>query len=104
MINRNLAFVVLLLLIGSFAVVISSSAQNANSSTPVTKNQNDARQAPGGQQQDFSKNTWDLPTDAEKTKNPTPSTPESVAKGKELYLERTKGNCVFCHGETGSGN
>ena len=31
-------------------------------------------------------------------------TAESIAKGKELYLERTKGNCIFCHGETGSGN
>jgi len=21
-----------------------------------------------------------------------------------LYMERTKGNCVFCHGDTGAGN
>jgi mono/diheme cytochrome c family protein len=33
-----------------------------------------------------------------------PTSEESIAKGKELYLERTKGNCVFCHGETGAGN
>ena len=33
-----------------------------------------------------------------------PATPESIAKGKELYFERTKGNCVFCHGEKGTGN
>jgi mono/diheme cytochrome c family protein len=45
-----------------------------------------------------------LPADADKTKNPVQATEESIAKGKELYLERTKGNCIFCHGETGSGN
>jgi mono/diheme cytochrome c family protein len=54
--------------------------------------------------QDFSKNTWELPDDADRTKNPVPTSQESVAKGKELYLERTKGNCIFCHGDTGSGN
>src|ERR1051325_11398810 len=58
----------------------------------------------GGAQPDFSKNTWELPEEADKTKNPTTATPESVAKGKELYMERTKGNCVFCHGDTGAGN
>jgi len=55
------------------------------------------------QQQDFSKNTWELSEDADKTKNPVPSTPASIAKGKELYFSKT-GNCVFCHGDTGSGN
>ena len=89
-----------------------SSAQNANSSTTTNRNQNQnqnpgesrsARPAPS-QQQDFSQNTWELPDDADKTKNPVPSTPESIAKGKELYFERTKGNCVFCHGDTGAGN
>ena len=87
-----------------------SSAQNANSSTTTNRNQNsnqsDTRSiAPGAAaQQDFSKNTWELPEDADKTKNPVPSTPESIAKGKELYFEKTKGNCVFCHGDTGAGN
>lgn len=81
----------------SFALTLPSFGrnQNANSPTPT-----DARAS----QPDFSKNTWELPNDAEKTKNPVTVTPESVAKGKELYLERTKGNCIFCHGETGSGN
>ena len=32
------------------------------------------------------------------------ATTESIAKGKELYLDRAKGNCIFCHGETGAGN
>lgn len=88
-------------------VFVTSSAQNSNSST-TNKNQNDTRSIPppssAGAPQDFSQNTWELPDNADKTKNPTPATEESVAKGKELYLERTKGNCVFCHGETGSGN
>ena len=110
-----LAFLLLLgvsiLFVTSFDVAITSSAQNANSSVTTNKNQNDNSRTimsqpsgGGGQQQDFSKNTWELPDDADKTKNPTPATPESIAKGKELYLERTKGNCIFCHGETGSGN
>jgi len=96
------------LLLFAIAVLLSAAAfasvnQNANSSTTTNKNQNDSRQiAPP--QQDFSKNTWELPADADKTKNPVPTSEESIAKGKELYLERTKGNCVFCHGETGSGN
>ena len=102
---RNSAITFLLLL--AMAVLLSAAAfasinQNANSSTTTNKNQNDrgiAQPTP-----DFSKNTWELPDDADKTKNPIPTSEESVAKGKELYLERTKGNCIFCHGETGSGN
>ena len=102
---RNSAFVFLVLL--AIAVLLSAAAfasvnQNANSSTTTNKNQNErgiAQPTP-----DFSKNTWELPADADKTKNPVPTSEESVAKGKELYLERTKGNCVFCHGETGAGN
>ena len=102
---RNPAFVFLLLL--AIAILLSAAAfasvnQNANSSTTTNKNQNERGIAPP--QQDFSKNTWELPADADKTKNPVPTSEESVAKGKELYLERTKGNCIFCHGETGSGN
>lgn len=90
----------------SFDIAVTSSAQNANSSTTTNRNQNDSRSiAPGGApQQDFSKNTWELPEDADKTKNPTPATAESIERGKALYLDRNKGNCIFCHGETGSGN
>ena len=102
---RNSAFVFLFLF--AIAVLLSAATfasvnQNANSSTTTNKNQNErgiAQPTP-----DFSKNTWELPADADKTKNPVPTSEESVAKGKELYLERTKGNCVFCHGETGAGN
>ncbi len=86
----------------------SLAAQNANSATTTNRNQNQAAPSGGGAAQqpqpDFSKNTWELPEDAAKTKNPTTATAESIAKGKELYLERQKGNCVFCHGETGTGN
>jgi mono/diheme cytochrome c family protein len=90
-------------------VAVTSSAQNANSSVTTNKNSNDSRSilaqpSGGGAQQDFSKNTWELPEDADKTKNPVAATPESIAKGKELYLTQNKGNCIFCHGETGAGN
>ena len=104
----SLLLVVAVIFVTSFDIAITSSAQNANSSTTTNKNQNqnDSRSiAPGGgAQQDFSKNTWELPEDADKTKNPTTVSPESIAKGKELYMERSKGNCVFCHGDTGTGN
>src|SRR5262245_39378209 len=100
---RHSAFAFLILL--ATAVLLSAAAfasvnQNANSSSTGTHNSNKANPP----QQDFSKNTWELPADADKTKNPIPSSEESIAKGKELYLDRMKGNCVFCHGETGSGN
>ena len=99
-----------LLLLVSFMVAGSltrtSSAQNANSSTTTNRsqNQNDSRSIAPGAQQDFSKNTWELPEDADKTKNPVPASAESIEKGKALYLDPTKGNCIFCHGETGTGN
>lgn len=100
-----------ILFVTSFDIAIVSSAQNANTSTTTNKNQNqnDTRSilsAPsgGGAQQDFSKNTWELPANADETKNPVAASAESIAKGKELYLEKTKGNCIFCHGETGAGN
>ena len=85
----------------------SSTMQNSNSSRTTNRNQNDSRSIAPNQnapQADFSKNTWELPEDADKTPNPVPSSAESIAKGKELYMERTKGNCVFCHGDTGAGN
>ena len=98
-----------ILCVMSFDIVGKSSAQNANSSTTTNRNQNDSRsimssKSGGGAQEDFSHNTWELPADADKTKNPTEATPESIAKGKELYFNKDKGNCVFCHGDTGSGN
>ena len=98
-----------ILTVTSFDIAITSSAQNANSSVTTNKNgnQNDSRSiqsGAGAPQQDFSKNTWELPEDADKTKNPVASSAESIEKGKALYLERTKGNCIFCHGETGAGN
>lgn len=100
--------VMTVLFVASFSS--SSSAQNANSSTtqnsnsPTTTNKSETRSIAPGAQEDFSKNTWELPEDADKTKNPVPTSAESVAKGKELYLDRMKGNCIFCHGENGAGN
>jgi mono/diheme cytochrome c family protein len=104
----SLLLVVTFLLVNSFDVAATSS-QNANSSTTTNKNQNDSRSisppsGAGQAQPDYSKNTWELPEDADKTKNPVASSAESIEKGKALYLERTKGNCIFCHGETGAGN
>jgi mono/diheme cytochrome c family protein len=110
---RLIAFALLLATTVLFASAFrtsSSSAQNANSSTTnKNQNQNDTRSitppaAPKAPEQDFSKNTWELPEDADKTKNPVATSPESIAKGKELYVTREKGNCIFCHGEAGSGN
>jgi mono/diheme cytochrome c family protein len=94
------------LIVAVSAIKLTSGAQNANSSTTTNKNQNDSRQIapPSTPQPDFSKNTWELPEDADKTKNPVAASAESVAKGKDLYFTRDKGNCIFCHGETGSGN
>ncbi|HEY2963623.1 MAG TPA: cytochrome c [Pyrinomonadaceae bacterium] len=98
-------FLVATVLFASALKIGLTSAQNANSSTTTNKNQNDSRSVtPATPPQDFSKNTWELPEDADKTPNPVAATPESIAKGKELFLERTKGNCIFCHGETGAGN
>lgn len=89
-----------------------TSTQNANSSTSTNKTGESRQISPAAPvapprkqpQQDFSKNTWELPDDADKTKNPVAATPESILKGKELYLAQTKGNCIFCHGENGAGN
>lgn len=104
----SLLLVVAVIFVTSFDFATTSSAQNANSSTTTNRNQNqnDSRSisSGAGAPQDFSKNTWELPEDADKTKNPTTVSPESIAKGKELYMERSKGNCVFCHGDTGAGN
>lgn len=107
--RKDLLVPAVVLLAGIAVVIVSafgrstSAAQNANSST-TNRNENRSIPPPAAKQEDFSKNTWELPADADKTPNPVQATAESVAKGKELYLERMKGNCVFCHGETGSGN
>ncbi len=110
---RKILLAPALIVLAGIAVVIaasvarsSSAAQNTNSPTTPNRNENRSitRPSGAGAQEDFSKNTWELPADADKTKNPVQATEESVAKGKELYLEQTKGNCIFCHGETGSGN
>ncbi|HEX3187870.1 MAG TPA: cytochrome c [Pyrinomonadaceae bacterium] len=82
----------------------SSTTQNTNSSKATNRNENRSIAPGGAAQQDFSKNTWELPEDADKTKNPVEATAESIEKGKALYLDRNKGNCIFCHGETGAGN
>jgi mono/diheme cytochrome c family protein len=84
------------------SVAMSSFPQNANSSAPTNRGITTAGDQPKAP--DFSKATWELPPDADKTKNPVASSDESIAKGSELYMEKTKGNCVFCHGDTGSGN
>lgn len=107
----SLSLAVAVIFVTSFDIAITSSAQNANSSRTTNKNQNDSRSiTPGASgagaapQPDFSKNTWELPEDADKTKNPTTANAESIEKGKALYLDKDKGNCIFCHGETGAGN
>jgi len=98
--NANkLAIIVSVLVFAFFGLTVRSSGRNQNANSSTTAPQ--AQQSPSP---DFSKNTWELPADADKTKNPVAATPESVSKGKDLYLEKTKGNCIFCHGETGSGN
>jgi mono/diheme cytochrome c family protein len=110
---RKSLLVTAIILLAGIAIVLvaslarsTSAAQNSNSSTTTNRNQNRSIMPPSGAgaKEDFSKNTWELPEDADKTKNPVASSPESIAKGKELYLERMKGNCIFCHGEAGSGN
>ena len=106
-----LLLVVSIMFVSSFDVAITTSAQNSNSSTTTNRNQNENSRSilsqpsgGGAQQPDFSKNTWELPADADKTKNPVTATTESIEKGKALYLDKAKGNCIFCHGETGAGN
>ena len=109
---RKILLVPALIVLAGIAVIAASIARSSsatqNTNSPTTTNRNESRSVtpPAGArpQEDFSKNTWELPADADKTKNPVQATEESVAKGKELYREPTKGNCVFCHGETGSGN
>lgn len=97
----KLIIVVSALVLTAFALTLTSFGRNQNANSSTTRGQDERAQAAAP---DFSKNTWQLPPDADKTKNPVSATDESVLKGKELYLARDKGNCIFCHGETGSGN
>ncbi|HEX6730848.1 MAG TPA: cytochrome c [Pyrinomonadaceae bacterium] len=99
--RNSLVLVVSVVLLVSSVMTLRTFGQDPNANKPATGSQ---QPQPSPAQPDFSKNTWELPADADKTKNPIAASPESVEKGKELYLERTKGNCIFCHGETGSGN
>ncbi|HZE71897.1 MAG TPA: cytochrome c [Pyrinomonadaceae bacterium] len=122
--TNRFALVVMLLLLSSLAISLESWGYGRTQNPippPAPKSMPPASQQPPPgppqpvsltqppespsqkQQQDFSKNTWELPEDADKTPNPVPATPESIAKGKELYFGKA-GNCVFCHGDTGSGN
>src|SRR5260370_35538123 len=105
--SNKLLLLISVMVATSFAVTLISFGQNPSSST--NKNQTETRQLGGSQHpapptapQDFSKNTWDLPADADKTKNPVATTEESVDKGKELYLAKTKGDCDLCHDQNGT--
>ena len=79
--RESLLGLAVLLLAGIGVVIIASygrstsAAQNANSSTTTNRNQNRSITPPSGAgaQEDFSKNTWELPEDADKTKNPVAS-------------------------------
>ncbi len=106
--SSTVVVAVSVLLVAMSLVALSSSAQDpsrtTNKTQPETRQVSPQQPAAAQAQPDFSKNTWELPADADKTKNPTALSPESIAKGKELYLDRAKGNCAFCHGEDGAGN
>jgi mono/diheme cytochrome c family protein len=101
------------LAIVSLAVTLQSFAESGGGqqspSAPTNQSQPETRgigpqPKPSPSQQDFSKNTWEIPKDADATKNPVEATEESIAKGKELFMGKPLANCVFCHGETGEGN
>ena len=126
--SRSLVVIIAALVLFAFLLSLISFAQDSkktqNSSTnkagaastppsegavpsapPTNKTDTETpRSLTAGPPQDFSKNTWDLPADADKTKNPVESNEESIAKGKVLFMTKEKGNCIFCHGETGAGN
>lgn len=108
--SNRLLGVVLVFAVATLVLTLQSLGQDAerkptqiNRSTNKSDTPTAAPQPAPMVPQDFSKNTWDLPADAGKTKNPVAATEESIAQGKELFMTK-KGNCIFCHGETGSGN
>lgn len=43
---------------------------------------------------------WKAPPEEAAVANPVPATAESIAHGKELYIE----HCLDCHGATGAGD
>ena len=120
--SRRLVVVSAALLLSAFLLSLISFGQGSqnqqNSSTnksatpekpeSAPTNKSDSQSAPRSimppaAAPDFSQNTWNIPADADKTKNPVAATEESIAKGKELFMG-PKGNCIFCHGESGAGN
>ncbi|MCM3874697.1 MAG: cytochrome c [Pyrinomonadaceae bacterium] len=108
--STKILALVLVLLMATFALTLplfgqggQTGSRQTNQSTNKSADPTAAKQPAPQASPDFSKNTWDLPADADKTKNTVAATEESIAKGKELFTTR-KGNCIFCHGETGSGN
>jgi len=90
-----------IVLLGTFVFVSAAPFQNPAPTEPAPQSQATPAPSPSP---DFSTRTWELPPDADKTKNPLTADMDSIAKGKELFLSRNGGNCVFCHGETGAGN
>ncbi len=44
---------------------------------------------------------WTCPAAENAKKNPVPRTPQSIAAGKKLVVDRT---CTACHGESGKGD
>lgn len=100
---------VLVLALASIALTLQSFGQEQSKPSQTNRSTNKSDYPTAAPQpvrpapQDFSKSTWDLPVDADKTKNPVEATEESIAQGKELFMTRT-GNCIFCHGDTGTGN
>jgi mono/diheme cytochrome c family protein len=107
--SNKLLGLVIVLGLTSLALVLPSFGQAESDSNQTNRSTNRADPVPATRQPDpqatpdFSKNTWNLPKDADKTKNPVEATEESIAKGKELFMGK-EGNCIFCHGEKGSGN
>lgn len=108
--SRRLVIVVLALAMASLILALQTSGQDAqqkpsqlNRSTNKSATPTAAPRPAPAAPQDFSSSTWDLPADADKTKNTVEASEESIAQGKDLFMTK-EGNCVFCHGETGSGN
>jgi mono/diheme cytochrome c family protein len=48
----------------------------------------------------YQNTRWNIPEEAKRKQNPIPSSPESLAVARRIYLDK----CVQCHGETGKGD
>lgn len=46
-----------------------------------------------------TKNDWQAPEEAKKTKNPAPASATALAAGKSVYADK----CASCHGDNGNG-